>query len=160
MEIASIILGIILIVVCIVPFVISYNSKINRNKAMKKLLTDLADQYNCTINTHEFSGGVAIGIDTSNRIVFFSRKTKHGVDSTYVNLSDFQNCKVVNTGRTINFKDGKFNVIDKLELSFIPLEKFSSPVNLEFYNSEINMQLNGELQSVEKWAGIINQYLK
>lgn len=146
--------------VCIVPFVMSYNNKINRNKKMKKLLTDLADQQNCTINVHEFSGSIAIGIDTSNRIVFFSRKTKQGVDSTFVNLSGFKNCKVVNSGRTINFKDGKFNVIDKLELSLIPLEKLSSPVNLEFYNSEINMQLNGELRSIEKWAGIINQNLQ
>jgi len=52
-------------------------------------------------------------------------------------------------------------VVDKLELSFYPVEKGKPEISIEFYNDEYDsLTLSGELQLAEKWEKLLNEQLK
>ncbi|MDD4150972.1 MAG: hypothetical protein PHE33_13190, partial [Bacteroidales bacterium] len=119
-------------------------------------LNNIANQQHCSISKHEICGDFIIGIDEVNKYVFFLKNLNEKVVEQCVNLAEIRNCKIKNTARTV----ANQSVIDKLELSFIPIDKNKKEIALEFFNTDINMQLGQELRSVEQWSNFINDYLK
>jgi len=149
----------IIIAICIVPFILmSRNSKKRERKTLQSII-NIANQQDCTITKHEICGDFIIGIDETKNFVFFFKQLNIVVEQ-FINLADIQNCKVKNTTSTVTNKHGNYNVIDKLELSFIPFDKKKKEITMEFFNADNSIQLVGELQSVEKWSNLINDCLK
>lgn len=50
--------------------------------------------------------------------------------------------------------------MDRLNLNFFPVNSNQPDTVFEFYNADINYQLSGELQSIEKWNTLIKNMLK
>lgn len=160
MDLGSAIIGAILIAICIVPlFLISQNRKGREKKSLQSLIS-IANQQNCTISNSEICGDFVIGIDENKKFVFYFKQLNDKIIERCINLAEIQKCAVKNTFRTVAGKKGNQNVIDKLELSFIPFDKNKNEIKLEFFNSNINSQLVGELQICEKWSKLISVYLK
>ena len=159
MDLGSAIIGAIVIIICALPFVMMSRNSKKREKKNLQSLSEIATQNNCQIDQHEIFGSSAIGIDETKNFVFFYKLTKDKGIEQSVDLSEVQNCKVINTSRTLNNKGGNRKVIDKLELSFLPIVQNRSEIKLEFFNSDDNLQLLGELQSIEKWSKLINDRL-
>lgn len=160
MDLGSTIVGAIIIIICIVPFILMSQSIKKRKRQMLQSLTKIATQHYCQITQYEFCGDFIIGIDKIKNFVFFYKKLKDKEVEQFIDLDNIQNCKVINLNRTITNKDGNHKVIDKLALDFIPISKDKTEITLEFFNSDVSIQFSGELQSIEKWSKLINDQLK
>ncbi|MCB0461514.1 MAG: hypothetical protein R2816_05750 [Flavobacteriaceae bacterium] len=149
-------IGIFIVVLCAIPFVIPY---INRKKIEKQFLLslkELAKQNDCSINQYEIFGNFAIGIDESKNFVFFTLNEEEGLNKQCVNLSMIKTCIINKTYRLTAKKE---KITDKLSLYFSFKEKSNPDIALDFYNSNVNYQLNGEIQIIEKWNQVINNAL-
>ncbi|MBZ9651820.1 hypothetical protein [Psychroflexus montanilacus] len=159
-NLGSIIIGAIIITICILPIVMLRRSRKKRESVLLQSLSEIATQNNCQINQYEILGSLAIGIDKTQNFVFFYRQIENNETKEFVNLDEIQSCNVINTGKSLNNKNENQKEIDRLELSFIPTSINKSEIKMEFFNSDINVQLYGELQLIEKWSIIINDRLK
>lgn len=160
MNITSVLFGAIAIIICVLPFVMLNRNKKKRDAQLLLSLSNIAAQNNCRIDKRDIFGSFAIGMDETNNFVFFHRHTKEKEVEKFVDLDEVQSCKVINTSRTIRNKGGNQKVIDKLELSFRPKTPNKPEIKFEFFNSDVSVQLSGELQSIVKWSNLINDRLK
>lgn len=159
MDLGSLIIGAMILLLCILPFILL---QIRNKKRENKKLLDLsnsAKEHNCKITQHEFCGHYLIGIDEVNNFVFFHKIIKDQPIKQFVNLSTIEKSEIVTSTRTYTEKDGTAHVIEKLELAFVPNKKDTEVPPMEFYNEDVSFQLNGELQSIERWSLLINKHL-
>jgi len=160
MQLNNIIIGAIIIVICIVPFILLGQGKKKRKRKILESLNNIANQHDCTIGKHEICGDFIIGIDETKKAVFFMKQLAEKTVEQYVNLLEIANCKARTTARAVEFGNGSQSVIEKLELSFIPIDKNKKEISFEFFNTDISSQLIGELQSIEEWSKLINDFIK
>jgi ABC-type glycerol-3-phosphate transport system permease component len=160
MDWGTAIVGLISILICIVPFVIMYYNRVKKENKMLQSLNEIAQQHNCKIGQHEFCGDYVMGIDENRNFVFFFKQKKEEAISQFVDLSEIQNCQTVKKTRNVKKDIGSLGFIERVELSFTPTNKTKGEKRFELYDEEINMQLCGELQFVDKWTKQINDRLK
>ncbi len=160
MNLETTIIGAIMLVLFIVPFVFLSGSTKSKEKKLLQSLSAIAGKHNCKVTQHQVSREQIIGLDESANFVFFYKKVNGKEIVQHINLSEIQHCSVINLNRTFKNKKSSQQVIDKLGLNFIPVDKSKPETLLEFYTSENNQQLNGELDLIEKWAKIVNNKLK
>lgn len=160
MDLESAIYGAIVIAIIIILLLILSQSSKKRKKEKLQSLINLANKHNCKISQHEICGNYVIGIDEIKNTIFFYKQINNKVVEQFIDLAAIKKCKVINISRTISNKDSNINIVDKLELSFIPIVKNKTEIILEFFNTDYSPQLCGELQSIEKWAKTINDRLK
>lgn len=159
MDLGTAIIGAISIILCALPFVMIRRSRKKREKVFLQSLSEIASKNNSQITQNEIFGSFAIGIDEIKNFVFSYRSVDDNVSEQIIDLGEIQSCKVINTSKTFTNNDASQKVIGRLELSFIPTAKNKPEIRLEFFNTDVNPQLNGELQSIEKWAKHINELL-
>lgn len=152
--------GLIVILICIMPFVIIHYNRIKKEHKMLHLLNEIAHQHNCKISLHEFCGDFVLGIDEIRNLVFFFKQKKEEAISQFVDLSEIQTCQVVKKTRNVKNDIGNISIIERVELSFTPTNRNKSETRFEFYDEEINRQLSGELQLVNKWIKQITDRLQ
>ena len=157
MESEITIIGLIIVLICILPFAwMSINRK-RREKKFLRQLSEIAQRNNCNISRYDLWNNSAIGIDDVALSVIYVRKTKDQISAEHINLSEIQKCRIINSGRTVSNKGSHYNVVDKLDLGFTFRDQNKKEALLELYNTEHdNLTLNGELQIGEKWCKIVN----
>jgi len=160
MDWGTAIVGLISILICIVPFVIMYYNRVKKENKMLQSLNEIAQQHNCKIGQYEFCGDYVMGIDENRNFVFFFKQKKEVAISQFVDLSEIQTCRMVKKTRNVKNDIGSLGFIERVELSFTPTNKNKGETKFELYDEEINMQLSGELQFVDKWTKQINDRLK
>lgn len=160
MDSGTLIIGTIIIAICILPFILIGNSIKKRKKQLLQSLSGLARQKNSKITHYELGADLAIGMDESTDFLFFFRRVKDKEIEQHIDMKTIQNCKVLNTSRTIRNSKESYQLTDKLELCISPKVKNRPEIILEFYNSDENLQLDGELQLIEKWAKVVNDKIK
>src|SRR5690606_32033161 len=101
-----------------------------------------------------------IGIDKLKNYLLFYKKMKDKETTQFIDLESIHSCRLLNSSRTIKNKQEKYHVIDRLSLSLTPNLKNKKELVLEFFNSDHNSQIYGELQSIEKWLKLVNLQLK
>ncbi|WP_347174039.1 hypothetical protein [Polaribacter uvawellassae] len=159
MNLGNTLVGVILAIICITPFVILNQQSRKKKKNRLKLLHLNAQNIECKIDTHEFCGDYLIGIDTKNGVLFFNKEINKAIVEDCIKLSDFKECTICTHYQTVKDKNQHFKEIDQLFLSFIPLVKSKSEIKLTFFDADVNMMLSGELESIKKWLTIINNQL-
>ncbi len=103
---------------------------------------------------------MAVGLaETENAFIFLKKSANHEV-SKVIRLSEVKNCIPINTGKTVKSKSGNYTVIEQLGLQINYKNSNKTDDFLEFYNLNGNLQLDGELQLLEKWTSIIKGRLK
>ena len=132
------------------------NSRKKNEKKFLLSLQNLAKGQNSEITQHEICGKYIIGIDETKKFVFFQLKSHEVFKENFIDLSTIKNCKIVNISSATSNNN---KVIEQLSLSFSPINKSKTNIILEFYNTELSTQLNGEFQSIEKWNTLINKNL-
>ncbi|MCO6499870.1 MAG: hypothetical protein J5I47_05760 [Vicingus serpentipes] len=153
-DVGTAIIGGVILIICFLPFLLTYKNKRKRDTQILQALNNLILQYKAEVHNYEIKSNFAIGIDDVRGFVFFSRKLKNDlIEEKCIDLIKFKMCKV-------NKIKSQGNQIDRLVLSFIPINKNESEAELEFFNSDINFQLDGELQLIERWSVFINNQLK
>lgn len=156
MDIGITITGAILIAICILPFVLMGRNSRKHEKLLFQSLSNIAAKQNCKITQHECCEEYIIGIDETSNFLFFFKRVKDKDISQYINLSEIQDCKIVNTSRS----NGNEKIIDKLELNLISHTKKTPNILLELYNSDDRMHLGDDFLLIERWAKKINELLK
>jgi ABC-type glycerol-3-phosphate transport system permease component len=86
MDWGTAIVGLIMILICIVPFVIMYYNRVKKENKMLQSLNEIAQQHNCKIGQHEFCGDYVMGIDENRNFVFFFKQKKEEAISQFVDL--------------------------------------------------------------------------
>ena len=156
MDLETIIIGLASLALCIVPiFYFQSKQKAKKEKLLQEFMK-LAQQHQLMVTQYDFwDPSYAIGIDTAKKILLYTRKGAEKDDVMLIDLSDVQQCKVNNLYR--DSVGGR--TIDLIELAFICTNS-KALKNLEFYNREINLNLNNELLLTEKWKNIVNVNLE
>jgi hypothetical protein len=157
MELGIAAIGIASVALCAMPFVLTNRSRKTKEKQVIASLKDVANQHNCEISEYEIFGHYAIGVDQTKQHVFFISKTGEINSQQYVDLSTIKTCEIANIGKSYARKE---KIIDRLNLNFFPVDSTKLETVFEFYNADINYQLSGELQSIEKWNSLIKTMLK
>jgi len=160
MDLSTVILGLIMIFICIVPFVIMYYKKKGRENKMMQSLNKTAEQLECKISKHDFCGDFLLGIDDKRNFIFFCKQKKEEAIPQFVDLTNIQICHVVKQTGNVKNDIGNLGLIERVELSFISANNGKTETRFELYDEETNMQLSGELQFADKWAKQINDHLK
>lgn len=155
MDTKTIIIGLIIILACVIPFIIAQTLKRKKTKQAIQQLNQLAFQHGCRITEYEMCGNYLIGVDENELFLFFIKYYDGQYYNQFVDLKNVQLCKIKDTSRIAN----NTTIIEKLELVLIPKDKTEQEIRLEFYDNDIAMQLYGELQSIEKWYTLVNKLI-
>ncbi|AYN68275.1 hypothetical protein D1013_13255 [Euzebyella marina] len=155
MDLGTLIIGAILVILCLSPFVIIALNSNGTEKKLVKLLEAMAYKKGSTINKHEVFSNFAIGIDPNNQYLFYVKNYKGHIMEKTVLLEDFNDCSIIQTDHTIKQAKKRQTIIDKLELHLQPANKAVSDYSIEFYNTDESLPLNGQLQAMQKWRHII-----
>lgn len=157
MDSGTIIIAILFILVCSIPFIIMGRNSKKREKQFLRTLLEMAHKNNGKLSTCDFLTHAAIGIDNDTNLVFFVKKVNHIETHQLVTLHEIQKCNMITATRNASNEDGIFKIIEKLELAFEHRDKRKADTILEFYNAAYSSPtLTGELQLAEKWRKIIN----
>lgn len=157
MDFGTTIVGVIVLLICIIPFVVLNKNNRNRKKLVADRLSQLAERSNCSISQYDIWNNSAVGIDDTTHQAFFTRKINDSETAHQINLLEVQKCRVMNTGKAVNRAEGNQKVIEKLELVLTYRDKDKRETVLEFYNRDFDsLTLTGELQLTEKWGKIFN----
>ena len=160
MDLGVTLTGVIIVLLCIIPFVVmSQNSKRKKQQKLQNLF-DFAAKNEGNITQHDLWHKSSIGLDETNNTIFFIRILQDKEITQVVKLGDMQKCQLINTGRTLNEQESPIKVIDKLELAFTPRDKQQTTIVLEFFKVDSDsLTLTGELQLAEKWANLANVHI-
>jgi hypothetical protein len=156
MDSGTALVGGILILICILPFVLMSMSAKKNKRQFLQILFDLAAKNNSKISQHDHWNHTAIGLDETADVLFFIKKMKEDVTSRQVHLAEVQKCRIIQTHNAASGKGGSAPVIEKIELAFAYRDKGRAETVLEFYNDETDSFLSGELQQAEKWLKVVN----
>ena len=159
LDLGTAIIGGITIMIIVIPIFMILRGRKKKEKMILRSLLKIASQKNCAIDQHEVFGSNAIGIDEKNKKVFFYRETEDQIKEQFVDIGAIENCKIVKTHSNVRNKGVNEKVLERLELSFVPSVKNNGEIKFEFFNADDNIQLNGELQSAEKWSELIQDRL-
>ena len=157
MELGIAAIGIASVAICAMPFVVTSRSRKLKEKKMKASLNDVANKHNCTISEHEIFGHYAIGVDQEKKFVFFISKSGEDLNQQYVDLSTIKTCEIANIGKSYARKE---KITERLLLNLFPKNNNEPDTVFEFYDVEVNFQLSGEFQSIQKWNSVIKNLLK
>lgn len=149
----------IIIAIVILPFALFINGSKKRERQLRKALQSEAEKNQCKLSKLEVHSNFAIGIDATERKLFFYNKTKEGAHTKLIDLNTITSCKAIKDTRSVKNKTKSYDVIEKLKLSFIPHNK-NEATNLELYNNDGEMTLNNEIVIAQKWQDEVNNLLK
>lgn len=138
MDIATIIIGVAIAALCVLPFWLSGNARKRREKNLTNALNEMAQQKSTTICSSEICGNNAIGIDGGGRRLFYAR-SKGGLREC-VDLENVRTCSIVDKS-------------DTLGLLFVPDN--APDVYLEFYNSNVEATSDDESRLAARWHKIV-----
>jgi hypothetical protein len=134
--------------------------KARKENNILHFLNKFTQVYNCHLTQYEFCGDFIIGIDDNKCYIFFY---KHGIKDSliqFAHLSEFQYCKAVNINRIIKTQHENVTQTEKVEILFSPVNKRKSETIFKLFDADVNNQLSGELQLVDKWCKLINERIK
>ncbi|MGO4919114.1 hypothetical protein [Maribacter spongiicola] len=157
MELGIAAIGLASVVICAMPFVITNRNRKTKEKQMMTSLRDVASKHNCTISEFEFFGHYAIGIDAQKKFIFFISKNGEVLNQQYADLSKIKTAEIGNIDKSYARKE---KITDRLILTLFSKHGNEPDTVFEFYNVDVNYQLSGEFQSIEKWNKVIKNLLK
>lgn len=161
MNSGTIIVTLVFFAVILIPLgLLSYNKKRNQKKFYQKFI-QFAKSEGLTLTKSEACCNMALGIDEVKNNLFFLKQNDNDITSTGHDLTQFKSCELLSYNRNAGDKSSGLNVIYKIELVLIPIQKNNSPVKIELFNAEKeNRTLTNELKFGETWEKIINDTLK
>lgn len=138
MDITTLIIGVAIVALCVLPFWLSGNARKHREKKLTDALNEMAQLKSTTICSSEVCGNNSVGIDGSGRWLFYAR-CKGGLREC-IDLENVRACSIVDKPDTIG-------------LSFATDAK--TDTYIEFYNSNIEATSNDESRLAARWHKIV-----
>ncbi|MEA1785173.1 hypothetical protein U1E44_03650 [Arenibacter sp. GZD96] len=159
MDLETTFIAALLVAICIFPFLAIGTSIRKKKKLLFHTLNTFCTQHNNTITHYELCGEIAIALCKESNALVFIKRSKHKEINQIVDLDEIQKCYTLKPHKTVRSKSGNYSVIIQLALSLHFEAQEKPELILEFYNLNDNLQLDGELQLMERWNEIINKAL-
>lgn len=158
MELGTTIVGVLILLACMVPFiVVSISSKLRNKKKLQELIS-YAQEHKYEITTHELWGESAIGMDNNHSTLFFISKEQETKVFQQLNLLEIESCKINTISNNMRSKSSNYTVIEKIELILPYKQQHKGQVSLIFYSAaNHNLTVAGELAIAAKWNTLINE---
>ncbi|WP_047789414.1 hypothetical protein [Tenacibaculum mesophilum] len=152
MDLGTIIIGAILLVICIVPFILVRKKQLTKKKKKLQILNNISLEYNCNIEEYEFCNDFVLGIDKSKNYLFYFKQSEENIQKEVINLQTIEECIVIKKTRSINDR-----TIELIKLNFI---KDNETTSIIIYDEKKDLLISNELLVANKWALLINSSLK
>ena len=152
MDSETTIIGIILLLICIVPFIVINKKKATKRKNKLKILTNSVQKMNGAIYKNEFWNHYGIGLDKTNKMLYFSTQSDEENSYDVINLKSIATCSIIK-------KQDNSNSITGLSLQLDFTDKSKPTVYLSFYERDKNIVLVNELDLIQRWSTTINEQL-
>ncbi|WP_026475251.1 hypothetical protein [Alkaliflexus imshenetskii] len=161
MDTGMIIMGVILTLLFITPFIFFRDrDKKAREKKLLTSLNELAAQNNATLSVCDVWNDSAIGIDKETSTLAFVIQSEKRTVNKVVQLVDMQSCRLVSKSHLRAFKHEDIRVTDSVSIVFEHVNRSKPDEVLEFYNDDFDsLTLGEELKVAEKWTEIIKTQL-
>ena len=138
MDITTLIIGVAIVALCVLPFWLSGNARKRREKKLTDALNEMAQLKSTTICNSEVCGNNSVGIDGSGRWLFYAR-CKGGLREC-IDLENVRTCSIIDKPDTIG-------------LSFATDAK--TDTYIEFYNSNVEATSDDESRLAARWHKIV-----
>jgi len=159
MNLVQIVPGIILALLCIIPFVMMNNSTKKVKQKYLKLLNDLAQKSNTLVSEYDNWLNTAIGINEEKSELFFIKQTKENNNEQAIKINQITKTKISKITKTFDNNDKKMVIVEQVNL--VISTKDLPEIVLPFYNHKTDsLSLSFELQLAEKWNKTINELIK
>lgn len=159
METGSILVGVISVVAIVIPFVYMYRKSKSTERGLVKNIKTYAEKNGLQLDKSEAVASLALGLDTKNKIAYFS-EVDHGVyDTRHITLSDISICKVNREVREVNYHGEKDKITHSLEVCFYPKNKNGEVTSFLLFDEDKNKMLSGEIQLANEWVAHFNSAL-
>lgn len=160
MDISVIIIGSILVALTVLPMVFISRSRKQKARLYLQKLTTAALAQNREVSLHDISGRIIMGMDQKAKALFYLKPEQEAAEIQSIDLNAIAACKVFKVTRTVGENGSQQSYLGQVGLRFIPRKKAEAESRWVLYDSDEDMQLSGELQFAEKWAGLIDNELK
>ena len=154
MDKTTLVISIISMMICAVPFLFVVKA---RNRRKKELLNELkyaAEKHDSDITHYEIHGDIALAMDSKKGYFHFLNPESGKSKVTTLDLIDFTQCAVEK-----EFDDARSSRLKRVAIRFTGTASGKKDRSLVFYDIETNYQPSGEIQLAEKWAGILNEVM-
>ena len=148
MDQSSLIIGIVLMIVCVLPFVLFSLNNTKKRKQRIQNLIQKSKENNATIQEKDDWNQSIIGLDKTNKLLFFSKKSEEFDKFISINISELQKCQIERT-------ENNHNTLEKLELELTFASK--PTVVLEFFNKNETRLILNEIEIIQKWQTLLNK---
>ena len=138
MDITTLIIGVAIVALCVLPFWLSGNARKRREKKLTDALNEMAQLKSTTICNSEVCGNNSVGIDGSGRWLFYAR-CKGGLREC-IDLENVRTCSIIDKPDTIG-------------LSFATDAK--TDTYIEFYDSNVEATSDDESRLAARWHKIV-----
>lgn len=151
MDIATLLIGVVIIAACALPFVLSGVSRRCKEKKLICALNALADSVSAKIDDFEMYCNTAVAIDVDGKNLFFVRFVDEKTVET-VDLTKVKSCSLVEK------RHNSDTVPDTMGLNFVFVDG-GPELFLEFFNSDIDVTSDGISPILSRWNVKINNRL-
>ncbi|EGV43936.1 hypothetical protein BZARG_2358 [Bizionia argentinensis JUB59] len=160
MDSNTLIMGLIIIAVIIVPIMFIQMSQNGKKKKAKNTFIAEAKSNNVHVSEMDFWGTYyAIAIDKDENKLVYSKKTEEETEEETewitADLSSVTDCFIQKTDKTIQNKTTSKIETERIDL--VLRTNGQKDYVLEFYNIDVNFEMTTERALLEKWQAIVKK---
>lgn len=148
MDFGTTIIGIIIILLCLLPFVLFSYSNAKKRKKKVQILVDFAKTKNYKITQNDLWNKYIIAIDEDNKEFFFSMDSSALDSYLMIDLKEVNKCHLIQHKSNSN--------LERLGLELEFYDKIRPNLYFEFYNSERSTGVINEYELQLKWHTVIS----
>jgi type VI protein secretion system component Hcp len=156
MDSATIIIAVISIVICSLPFVIGRNNRKKREGALLSEIKTLSFNKAIQLSKYELLSNFIIGLDEKANVLCFLRKKETGNHFMEVDLTKYIKVEVQQSNHQEGENNNTRSVIDDIVLKFHPKSSTDKITLIELYNRTETQNLSGEFQLAQEWTQFLN----
>lgn len=151
--------SLIILVVFTIPFIVIATLKNRFRKKLQVAVDRLLQERNTTSATQEILGKMAIAVDDRAQWFIYVKQHPETQDVKIIPLANTRSCQLIKQSRTISTDRESYQLIDSLSIRFAFHSK-TPDEEIELFNLEQDLSLNGELDLGERWVVLLNNLLK
>lgn len=161
MDIASIIIGTVLLIGFIGPLVWVQMKQQNQDNQFLKKCNQIAVNERLILSVQEvWNRDFFIGMDESKKVLIYVHLVNGFLEQEVIPLNQIISNKLVKTDRSWVVKGQTKSHIERLELQFKLSGNSEKEVKLLFYDAMQSLTLIGELEIIRKWDELIKKELE
>ena len=160
MDTTTAIIGIIILLICCMPFIYDF---INRKKKEKEMINELS-AYFLNLNTQtevtDIDSSICFALDKSKKHFLFIRHTDKEFSIQHATIQEFNHVELQKMHAYSNKNNGH-GPIEKISLKFTPISGHNvQSKSILLYDASKQTGIGSELQWAEKWVSILNGIFK